>query len=438
MKGITQVLTTDSIVRRLVLSVMVCGAVVAGYTPSTAHAGGAYIYEMANPSDIGYAGAGLAARAGDAATVFTNPAGMTGFDKSEFVAGAVLLYLNAEFNPDENNTVVGSDGQTNEFVPAGNFAYVRPINDKLKLGISAQNYFGLSLDWSGQWVGRFNSVKTTIVAPQVQPTAAYKVNDWLSVGAGAGLTLGYLYDKARIDTLDPNRPDGKLRVSDSDFAVQGNFGIMIEPSERTRFGLRYLTETDLDFEDGVHVSGVGPGFNFDPNSDITTPANGLDLGVKMPQTVMAGAYHQLNDKWALLGSVGWDEWSAFGKINVRVEGTDLVTEVDAGFRDVWHFGMGTEFQYSPKLMLTGGVSYDTSMMTDATRPIMIPLGAMYRYGVGFQYRRSDAKTFGGGFTFLYEGKLPVKPGSGGLDGQVSGAYDSNTSLSWLSFYVKWR
>jgi len=33
-----------------------------------AHAGALYIYEMGNPSDTGYAGAGLAGRAGDAGT----------------------------------------------------------------------------------------------------------------------------------------------------------------------------------------------------------------------------------------------------------------------------------------------------------------------------------------------------------------------------------
>ena len=43
---------------------------------SGAHAGGLYLYEVGSP-DVGLAGAGYAARADDAATVFTNPAGMT-------------------------------------------------------------------------------------------------------------------------------------------------------------------------------------------------------------------------------------------------------------------------------------------------------------------------------------------------------------------------
>ena len=39
----TQTLKTDGIVRRLILAVLVCGVVIAGHTPATAHAGGAYI-----------------------------------------------------------------------------------------------------------------------------------------------------------------------------------------------------------------------------------------------------------------------------------------------------------------------------------------------------------------------------------------------------------
>jgi len=41
----------------------------------------------------------------------------------------------------------------------------------------------------------------------------------------------------------------RTRISDTDFAVQGNCGIMIQPWDHTRIGIRYLTETDLDFED---------------------------------------------------------------------------------------------------------------------------------------------------------------------------------------------
>ena len=226
------------------------------------------------------------------------------------------------------------------------------------------------------------------------------------------------------DTLDYRA----RQHADTDFAVQGNFGIMIEPSENTRFGVRYLTETDLDFKDKIDFSNVSRIFDRVPE---------LDLGLKMPQSVMAGAYHRLNDQWAILGSVGWDDWSRFSRVQVDFSGTAIDTTVDAGFKDTYHFGVGAEYQYNPKLMLTAGFSYDSSMSDSHTRPLNLPLGDMYRYAAGLKYQKSDKMTLGGGFSFLWEGDLAVKTAGNELEGFVGGQYD-NVFLAFLSFYVQWQ
>ena len=407
--------------------ILISGGILNWFCTSLAHAGALYIYEMANPSDTGYAGAGLAARAGDAGTVFTNPAGMTRFEESTFQAGLTPLYLNAPFNPDNKTTVDGSDGDTNLFFAGANFAYIQPVTDDLKLGVSLQNFFGLVLDWGDDWVGRFVSTKVALIAPQLQPTAAYKVTDWLSIGAGAGLTLGYLKDEAKVRSRIPGRGDGSFEFSDTDFAVQGNFGIMFELSEGTRIGVRYLTETDLDFEDKPDFSNVGPIFDRVPE---------LKLGMKMPQSVMAGGYHRINERWAILGSVGWDDWSRFGRVNVDLSGTEPSTTVDLGFDDTWHVGVGAEYQYNPELMLTAGFSYDSSMSDSDTRPINLPLGEMYRFAGGLKYRTSNDLTLGTGLSFLWMGDLEVKQAGNAREGFVSGQYD-NIFLTFLSFYIQW-
>jgi long-chain fatty acid transport protein len=416
--------------RDMVLLFLITGGILSMLCTDFAYAGAAYIYEMANPSDTGYAGAGLAGRANDAGTVFTNPAGMTRFKKSTYMAGVTPLYIDASFNSDQNTTATGPDKGVYEFLSGGSFAAIVPVGDRLTLGISFQNYFGLALEWDDQWVGRYEATEVALLAPQLQPTVAYKVNNWLSIGAGAGLTLGILADEGKVKNLDPNLGDGKFKYEDIDFAVQGNFGVMIEPSNRTRIGLRYLTETELDFEDDIYVTGVGPAI-----ADALKSVGKLDLGMKMPQSLMAGIFHQVNDEWAILGSVGWDDWSRFGRVRVNLEGIGVNRTVDEDFDDTWHFGVGAEYRYTPKLTLTGGFSYDTSMADSATRPILLPLGAMYRYGLGFKYKKSDDLLLGGGLSFLWEGDLKVKP-AGGPETGVSGQYD-NVSITFLSCYVQW-
>jgi long-subunit fatty acid transport protein len=53
--------------------------------PATTYAGALYFPEMSSVSESAYAGAGMVARANDAGTVFSNPAGMTRFDEPEMI-----------------------------------------------------------------------------------------------------------------------------------------------------------------------------------------------------------------------------------------------------------------------------------------------------------------------------------------------------------------
>mgnify|MGYP001827943997 FL=1 len=423
----------DMEAKRPTLLLMVCGLLLATQLPRTAEAGALYFYEMSSASESGYAGAGMVARANDAGTAFSNPGGMTRFKSPVLLAGATGVYINAGFRSGPGTTAEGREkGINKRVVPAGSFAYVRPVSDRISLGISAHNYFGLALDWKDDWIGRESAVNITLIAPQLQPTVAYRVNDWLSVGAGAALTLGYMKDKLRVeDPFNPGGRDGKLRLSDTDFAVQGNFGVMLQPTGDMRIGIRYLTETDLKFRDSPDVSGVR--FPDLPNVDITTPAKGLDLDITMPQAVDVAIHYQWNDKLALLGSVGWEEFSEFGRVQVGIDNTGITTTKDADFRDVWGFGVGVEYRYRPDLELTAGFTYNTSMSTDRTRPIVIPLGSMYRYAVGFKHERRDGLTLGGGLTWIWEGNLPVKDAGGINNGQYNNAWIAIPSL-----YAKWE
>jgi len=57
---------------------------------------------------------------------------------------------------------------------------------------------------------------------------------------------------------------------------------------------------------------------------------------------------------------------------------------------------------------------------------------MYRYGIGFKHRARDDLTIGGGFSWIWEGNLPIKE-SGGVNGHYN-----RVSISVLSFYARWH
>jgi len=396
---------------------------------SSSYAGALYVYETANPTDTAFAGAGLAGRAQDAGTVFTNPAGMTRFNNSAMLVSGGATFVRAPFEPDSGNTISGTDGSASGWVPYGTFAYIYPVSDRLKLGVNVGNNFGLSLDWGNNWVGRYTADEASLFAPQVQPTVAYKINDWLSVGAGAALTLGYLDAKLRVHSKQPDRGDGKMHLRDTDFAVQGNFGIMLNLSQDTRVGLRYLTETDLDFKDDPDFSRVSPVMK-----DITDQIDGLDLGMKMPQSVMLGIFHDINKKWAILGSVGWEEWSEFGHVDVTVGDTPEVT-TDLQYDNTYHVGIGAQYQYNPKWRYSAGLSYDSALSKGKHRSAMIPMGEMTRFGGGVEYRKRSDLTVGAAMDVMWEGDLSLKNKSNG--GTLSGEYQ-DVFLAFFTVYAKWQ
>jgi long-chain fatty acid transport protein len=130
------------------------GILLSSLIVSSAQAGGLYLYELGTP-DVGTAAAGWAARAQDAGTVFTNPAGMTRLEKSELLVGVQPPYLHSEFSPDSNTTSSGPDGDASTWLPAGGLYYVHNLMSKLKIGVSAVGYSGLGLQYENDWVGRY-------------------------------------------------------------------------------------------------------------------------------------------------------------------------------------------------------------------------------------------------------------------------------------------
>ncbi len=129
-----------------------------------------------------------------------------------------------------------------------------------------------------------------------------------------------------VNRILDSLPDGTLTLSDEDWAVQLNLGVLFEPTSGTRFGLTYLSAADLDF------SGFEPPLEGTPGLG----SRNIDLGMTMPQAVMFSLYHELNDRLVLLANLGWQDWSEFGKVDVAVSDTnaDFTTDRDQAFRKI--------------------------------------------------------------------------------------------------------
>ena len=404
---------------------------------TSAWAGGLYLYEVGG-AEVGLAAAGYAARAQDATTVFTNPAGMTLLTRPELHVGLQGMYVKLPFDPDGQTTTTGKDGDSDGWIPAGSTFYVQPVGDNLRLGFGVAGYFGLALDYGDDWVGRYFVKEDKLQGISLLPTVAYRVNEWLSLGAGLTAMYGMMEVKTAVNNSGAlvERPDGELKLKDEDWGFGGNFGVLIELTKGTRFGVTYLTQTKLDFKDSPRFSGITNPL-LQPVADRLSAAN-LDLGVKVPQAVMASFYHELPPRVALMGNVGWQDWSRFGKVDVSVSSENVNQDVttDLDYKDTWHVALGAQFRANPKWLLDCGVAYDSSMLDDGDRGPALPAGESWRFGLGALYAWNQDVTVGGAYALVWGGDLDMDT-ERGLAGRLSGEYE-NSALHVFNLSVDWK
>jgi len=409
------------------LSIVSCALACSALAPHTAQGGGIVLYEIASP-DIGLASAGYSARSQDASTLFKNPAGMSRLDGTQLQGGLQLTYGSVSFSPDATTSPqLGGNGGGNAIgaLPAASGFYVYDLSDKWKVGLGMLNYFGLAENYDDNWVGRYYVQNSALLGMSVMPTASFKATDWLSIGAGLNAMYGYLKTDIAINNGTPR--DGQLSLKDETWGFGANLGVLIEPREGTRIGVTYLSPVKLDFKDRPEISVFGGNLG----TLLTTPD--LNLGVKVPQSVMLGFYQDLSPKWAVMADVGWQQWSQFGQVQVGVEGAGgnpRVVTANLNYQDTWHGALGAQYRASDKWQFTGGVAFDSSSVNSANRTVTLPMGRAWRYGVGASYQLSQAINVNAAYEFLWAGDMAVTQGSDASSrGRVSGSYND----AWFCF-----
>ena len=181
---------------------------------AVAHAGGVWLYEQATP-DMGVGCAGRQAAGFDASTASGNPAAMTRLDRSQMAGGIMGLYVNSQFDVKNSSNGDNGGGNAGYFSPVPTLYYVHNVNPDLKLGIGVGSYFGLGLNYSNEWAGKYYVQSASLTTAAVNPTIGYKVADWLSIGGGVNVVQGNLSERVAVNTLaEPG--DGRLKYDASD------------------------------------------------------------------------------------------------------------------------------------------------------------------------------------------------------------------------------
>ena len=390
---------------------------------ASAQAGGLWLSLQPTP-DMGVGSAGNQATGFDASTATANPAAMTRLDRSQMEAGIMGLYVDSQFNVKNSSNGDNGGGNAGYFSPVPTLNYVHSLSPDLKLGLGVGSYFGLGLNYSNEWAGKYYVQNASITTLAFNPTIGYKIAPWLSIGGGVSVVEGKLSERVAVNTLlEPG--DGRLKYDASDVGYGYNLGVLFELSPQTRVGVTYVSQVELDFKDEMRFK------NLDGTLlGAALRASGLlDAQLKIDMTIPAqlsvGAYQALTDKLALVGTVNWQNWSKFGQPEIAVADSNTVT-ANLDYKDTYHAGIGAYYRVAEPWLLMVGFGYDTSPTSSSSeRSPVLPLGATFTYAAGVQYDWNKDFSVGAAYALIDAGSAKVNRSGGPLKGDLEGEYDTN-------------
>ncbi|MGL5813305.1 MAG: OmpP1/FadL family transporter [Aeromonas sp.] len=359
-------------------------------------AGGLYLYETGT-DDLGLATAGMAARAQDPGVQLMNPAGLSHLEGRQLTVGGQLLYGDAPYDLDDPalsdvDTVIG-------WFPAASFYYSQQLDERWSFGVATYGNFGLGLDY-GDWAGKELLKEATLLALTLQPSLAYRIDEHWSLGAALGINYG-------LFALKRDTGQGEQKQDDSDWALNGKLGLLYEFNPDTRIGLGYTSEVKYHFN--IEREFPLPDL---PGTSAHLSLTGL---VNSPQQLMLSAYHQLSHDWAIMGNLGWQDWSQYNSNEITLPGRVIT---DKGmYKDTYHLAVGVQHALTPQWTLNGGIAYDSSAYEDQQNTsLTVPSGSAVRLGTGASYAFNPQDSLGMGFEYLH------MDGSSVALGDLSGHY----------------
>lgn len=288
------------------------------------------------------------------------------------------------------------------------------VNDQLKIGGS--------VGFSYQGVG----VGLSLRVPNIGLVAAVNIGEAICGEDGEGvidICQGVVGPFTEVSTL--------YVEADNPLSVTYNLGFLWEPTHWLTLGMVYQSGDEMviegDYEINYHPewSSLFTALNQDPNGQALIAASELagyelpkgaseELGkirieLTQPQHVAIGTSIQVTPKLKFNMDAKWTEWSTWEELTLQFDETlDFlrlarivqpsaadykILTFPMGFRDIWNFSFGMEYQYSANLALRLGYEPRPSSIPDDKQSVLLPVGNGDLYGTGLSWKLSSGAIF---------------------------------------------
>ena len=388
--------------RSVQYALMLCAAF-----PALVGAQGFAIYEQ-GACAMGRAGTGVAAPCDDGSAMYFNPAGLAGIKGGRATIGVTLLDVKGGFTDDIYQQQTDLDDPLLA-VPQAYVAF--GLTPKLGVGIGLFAPYGLETQWPLSFDGRFAGYDNILRSVYLQPTVAYQVTPWLSLGAGVDIAFGSVELNQRLDLAAapvplPGVPPGTIFgqfgiAPGTDFAnahleathtsVAAHFGTLVKVNDysgtadfqQVPTGLVVPADIPVTATDTIHAGTPIDGLLGAPGLDLFNPTTGVfrsqpvTTTVKNPSQLALGVAFKVASGWTLLGDYQLTWWDSFDVLEIKFPQDPsgaLGRTLFENYQNTSGFRFGAEWQKDAKWTFRGGYLYHQGAAPDETVTPLLPEG----------------------------------------------------------------
>lgn len=351
---------------------------------------GAFALNEYSAAGIGSAQAGAAAGFAGLGSITWNPATMTDFAGFQMSGTSTWISPNSSIKPSESTILLyshigaptsatGDIGNGGRFVPATQISY--QLSDHWWVGLTVDAPFGLATVIRPDTAAAFYGTNTQVTDVDFTPMLAYKVNDWLTLGAG--LQVNYITIKVD-NSLTPLVPGSALSVDGDGWGVGYKLGMTLKPFAGTELGVGYRSQMQQsitgNLQTNIPITGL---------SGVILPGRlGVTSSLTLPDQLNVGLRQAVNDKIDLALGYQWTHWSLFKSFNVNGPyGPAIPLAFD--YSNGWLISGGGDYKWDDRTTLRAGVGYEHSPISDTVRSVRLPDVNRVFAAVGASYQISS-------------------------------------------------
>lgn len=319
-------------------------------------------------------------------SMFFNPAGLTGLDKTLEIGGSVTAIM-----PTATATVdpTGKEYQTdcNASTPI-NFNAAFSIFPNLKAGVSFYTPYGSSINWTRDWAGSVLSQDVNLKVYTVQPTIAWAITPKLSVGVGAMISWGSVdLNKGLVSASTADKMVGLLTqfgqlpagtpgfgettpasvnlTGTAQTTVGVNVGALYEFNDQWSLGASYRSQMKMKVKAGdatVSYANQLAQNLLGESLDIINEAN-FSAEMPCPWVFDFGLTYKPVKGLVIAADARLTGWHAYKSLDIEFLNPALAAynqHITKNYRNSWTYSVGAQYAFTPRLDGRLGLMIDTT------------------------------------------------------------------------------